>query len=533
MSFILVSSAIGATKPSIDKSTGAIVFDTDDTSKTFKVWNKGTGTLSYQVYVSSGATYFKVTPASGSSRGTVDARTHTVSVDFNTIPHGTTVTGQIAIICASANNSPQYINLTAQDAISRHIQLISIERGIDYIPGASDENAVTGNCDGLGLAGDFDCDGFVDFIDFAIFAQQWGQTGNGLRADISPSYKDGSVDINDFNVFSSHWLKDGRIGETYDFRFTIETDSSVGGVTFTTPDGLTYPDSNLDASRHITAKHNKQNGTTYWQYQEWFYEANGLDYYYPDGKYTINITYTDKSSDKTVVNFGIPNQPGSIAQPTQRPEIQYPLDTEGVVSPVQFSWAKCTDSNVNSIRLGFNSPSDSNQTEQEYGENAVKANPSILDPGTWFAELDFGRWYQVQNDNDITIEVGKASRRHTWFDITKGFGTFGGLKNHQLQLPDCTGTMVTFSLTGGGSATVEGYPDIQSDCSFANVVLSGTTDKSVLTITPQPGAITSVVNIEVDGPIKTIDARNVNLIGDINISGGCGMITLNNIPGSR
>lgn len=531
MSVILASSAIGLAKPSIDKSTGAIVFDTDDTSKTFKVWNKGTDTLSYQVYVSAGATYFKVTPTTGQARGTVDAKTHTVSVDFNTIPHGTTVTGQITIICTSANNSPQYINLTAQDAISRHIQFISIEQGIDYIPGASDENAVTGNCDGLGLAGDFDCDGFVDFIDFAIFAQQWGQTGNDLRADISPSYKDGSVDINDFNVFSSHWLQDGRIGETYDFRFVIETDSTVSGMNFTAPDGSTYPDGNQDPSRHINATRNNQNGINYWQYQEWFYEANGLNRY-PDGKYTVNVTYTDNTSDETVVNFGIPNQPGSIAQPTQRPEIKYPLDTEGVVSPLQFTWAKCSDSNVNSIRFGFDNPSDSNLTEQDYGKDTVKANALNLDPGNWFAELDFGRWYQVQNDNDIKIEVGKASRRHTTFDITKGFGTFGGLKNHPLQIADCNSKMVTFTLTGGGSAVVEGDPNIQGDCSFANVILSGTTKNSVLTITPQSGAKTSVVNIEADGPIKTINARNVNLTGDILINGGCAMITLNDISGS-
>jgi hypothetical protein len=531
LSVILASAAIGLAKPSIGKSTGAIVFDTDETSKTFKVWNKGTTTLNYEVYVSSGTKYFKVTPATGQVRGTVDAKTHTVSVDFNTIPHGTTVTGQIAIVCTSANISPQYINLTAQDAISRHIQFISIEHGIDYIPGASDENAVTGNCDGLGLAGDFDCDGSVDFIDFAIFAQQWGQTGSDLRADISPSYKDGSVDIKDFNVFSSHWLKDGRIGETYDFRFIIEADSTVGGVNFTTPDGLTYPDGNQDPSRHINATHSSQNGINHWQYQEWFYEANGLNRY-PDGKYTVNVTYTDNSSDETVVNFGIPNQAGSIAQPTQRPEIKYPLDTEGVVSPLQFTWTKCSDSNVNSIRLGFNSPSDSNLTEQDYGEDAVKANALNLDPGNWFAELDFGRWYQVQNDNDITIEVGKVSRRHTTFDITTGFGTFGGLKNHLLQIADCNGKMVTFTLTGGGSASVEGDPNIQGDCSFANVILSGTTENSVLTITPQPGVKTSVANIEADGPVKTINARNVDLTGDILINGGCAMIALNDISGS-
>ncbi len=93
---------------------------------------------------------------------------------------------------------------------------------------------------------------------------------------------------------------------------------------------------------------------------------------------------------------------------------------------------------MNSIRFGFDSPSDSNLTEQDYGEDAVKANALNLNPGKWFAELDFGRWYQVQNDNDITIEVGKVSRRHTAFDITTGFGTFGGLKNHQLQLRTAT-----------------------------------------------------------------------------------------------
>ncbi len=533
MSIILASSAIAlADNPSIGKSPGQIIFDDKDgTSKNFKVWNKGTDALNYQVSVSDGAKYFKVTPVSGHSRGTTEAQAHTVTADFNTIPHGTTVTGRIKITCSSAHNSPQYIDLSAHDAISRHIQLISIEQGIDYIPGASDENAVAGNCDGLGLAGDFDCDGLVNFSDFAFLAEQWRQTGSDMRADISPANKDGSVDINDLDAFCTNWLKDGRIGETYDFRFTIETDNTVDDVNFITPDGFTYPDSNLDTSRHITKSRDTQNGISYWRYQEWFYEANGLDNY-PDGKYIVKVTYTDHNSDETIVNFGIPKQAGSIAQPTQRPELTSPLHDSGVVSPLQFAWAKCSDSNVNSIRLGFRNALDSNTTEQDYGENAVKADSSKLNPGRSFAELSFGRWYNVQNDNDVTIEVGKTSRSHIAFDITKGFGTFGGLKNHKLQITDCQGKMVTFALTGGGSATVEGDSNVQGDCSFANIVLSGTTENSVLTITPQPGTKTSIVNIEADGPIKTINARNVNLTGDILINGGCAMITLNDISGS-
>ena len=200
MSIILASSAIGLAKPSIGKNVDEIAFDTNDTPKTFKVWNRGSGTLYYYLFVTKGATYFNVTPTSGtSSHGAVGVCT--VTADFNAIPHGTTVTGQIEIIDAMDVNSPKYIDLTARNVISKHIQFIQIEHGIDYIPGASDENAVAGNCDGLGLAGDFDCDGSVDFLDFAFFANQWRQTGSNLRADISPSYKDGSVDQNDLQVF--------------------------------------------------------------------------------------------------------------------------------------------------------------------------------------------------------------------------------------------------------------------------------------------------------------------------------------------
>ena len=530
MSIILASSAIGLANPSIGKNPGQIVFDDKTgTSETFKVWNKGTGTLSYKVSVSVGSKYFKVTPTTGKSDGTGDTQTHTVTVDFNAVPHAATVTGRIKITNTSDVNSPQYIDLTAHDAIARHIKFISIEQGIDYIPGENDAN---GTCDGLGLAGDFDCDGFVSFSDFATFAEQWRQTGSDMRADIYPDYKDGVVDLNDLDVFCENWLKDGRIGETYDFRFAIETDSTVSTVNFTTPDGNTYPDSNADTSRHIAMSRNKENGIYHWRYQEWFYEANGLENY-PDGKYTVKVTYTDNNSDQTIVGFGIPKKPGSIAKPTQRPEIIYPtMNDENAVSPLAFTWAKCSDANVNSIRLGFRNSRDSNMTEQDYSENAVKTNSFKLTPGRSFAELNFGHWYQVQNDNDVPIEVGKTSRSHIAFDITKGFGAFGTIKNHQLQVADCKGKIVTFTLTGGGKGVVEGDPNIQDDCSFAKITLTGTTNKSVLTITPQKGAKATIGSIESDGPIKTINAAGVNVTGDININGTAASIVLNDISGS-
>jgi hypothetical protein len=79
---------------------------------------------------------------------------------------------------------------------------------------------------------------------------------------------------------------------------------------------------------------------------------------------------------------------------------------------------------------------------------------------------------------------------------------------------------------------VESDSNVQGDCSFANIILSGTTDKSVLTITPQKGTKTTIGSIKSDGPMKTIDARNVNVTGDILINGSCSMIALNDISGS-
>ena len=59
-------------------------------------------------------------------------------------------------------------------------------------------------------AADLDCPDGVNFIDFAIFAEQWGQdncnpsNGNCQGADINNS---GTVDFWDFEIFTQHWLE--------------------------------------------------------------------------------------------------------------------------------------------------------------------------------------------------------------------------------------------------------------------------------------------------------------------------------------
>jgi len=50
---------------------------------------------------------------------------------------------------------------------------------------------------------DFDNDNFVNFIDYAVFAGNWLQTGTGLSGDFD---EDGSVDVNDLAHFCEYWL---------------------------------------------------------------------------------------------------------------------------------------------------------------------------------------------------------------------------------------------------------------------------------------------------------------------------------------
>jgi lysophospholipase L1-like esterase len=49
-------------------------------------------------------------------------------------------------------------------------------------------------------------DGIVDFIDFAILADQWRQTPGTPSADIAPQWGDGVVDYNDLGLMTQQWL---------------------------------------------------------------------------------------------------------------------------------------------------------------------------------------------------------------------------------------------------------------------------------------------------------------------------------------
>ena len=53
--------------------------------------------------------------------------------------------------------------------------------------------------------GDFSDNCVIDFVDFAIFAENW--LSDDTATDIAPPYRDGIVNINDLLLFMDHWLE--------------------------------------------------------------------------------------------------------------------------------------------------------------------------------------------------------------------------------------------------------------------------------------------------------------------------------------
>ena len=88
--------------------TQSIVIGDNAPSQTFTVSNSNTGTLNYSIDIG-GATWFSVTPASGSSVGEADA----ITVNFDTIalPAGTHM-GIISVVDATSGNSPMSLSVT-------------------------------------------------------------------------------------------------------------------------------------------------------------------------------------------------------------------------------------------------------------------------------------------------------------------------------------------------------------------------------------------------------------------------------------
>lgn len=114
-------------------------------------------------------------------------------------------------------------------------------------------------------------------------------------------------------------------------------------------------------------------------------------------------------------------------------------------------------------------------------------------------------------ERSFTITVTKTPE-----DFRSEFGLVRGKVMASPALADVDGDQVIFTLTGGGSGKVYGYGN-----SFGNIILTGTTSKSVLTIKVKKGTGDGVViigNISSDGVIKSISAGTATLSGLVQLN---------------
>jgi hypothetical protein len=104
--------------------------------------------------------------------------------------------------------------------------------------------------------------------------------------------------------------------------------------------------------------------------------------------------------------------------------------------------------------------------------------------------------------------------------------SFDGSK--KVNFVDSDGDIVTVSLSGPGTGIIY-YPG-DSPCDAGTIVLSGTTDKSSLTITTKgKGAETAVDKIIVNGSLKAINALTTDLQNSIVVSGSIADVKLDDI----
>ncbi len=140
--------------------------------------------------------------------------------------------------------------------------------------------------------------------------------------------------------------------------------------------------------------------------------------------------------------------------------------------------------------------------------------PDTIVAGLWYlvAEADVAAAiWEADEDNNTGSEVDP--RELKW-----AFGTFDDRKGAKLAVRDGAGTLVTFSMGGGG------WGEIVGGSAFDEVIAHETTMKSSLKIASK--VPTAVVDIVVDEHVKSIIGKTVSLLGDIDIGGGVKAVTL-------
>jgi len=165
---------------------------------------------------------------------------------------------------------------------------------------------------------------------------------------------------------------------------------------------------------------------------------------------------------------------------------------------------------------------------------ARKTQSIFLEPGDedtyQFANVDMpdlppGQYWLIAlvDAAGAVAEVNEANNAAVSGQVQESawkFGSLNGQKGVALKLADANGSAVTFSIKGPGQGEVFG-PGLQ------RVVITGTDATSVITMTTGArGVHANVGDIVVNGFARGIDAADVTLLGNLDVTGGLSFLEL-------
>ncbi len=214
----------------------------------------------------------------------------------------------------------------------------------------------------------------------------------------------------------------------YEFTLEVVTDTSIVKVEFVTPGGAVYEIPQGETSDYIDelggyeiiTEQEIEAGESSWEWEIKARQEAGVAAF-DDGIYQIRCYYSATQYYQTSIPFLIPGTNDPLPQPTQKPEVTYPVHSTMVPfsSDFRMLWELCTDPAVNRIDVDFED--DYRGIDYEYELTVVDTStpPVELAGGFYDSEISFEHYYFVPDNGDgIPMVILKTSNINQWWSVS-------------------------------------------------------------------------------------------------------------------
>ncbi len=256
--------------------------------------------------------------------------------------------------------------------------------------------------------------------------------------------------------------------DIYEFQFDADTDSSVTNMFLITPDSEVIA---------IT------NNFTVYDYRTWIYiesSSNSLSDRFADGNYRIEVTYTNGSSESTIIPFAEDDGITPLADVTMQPLFSSPSPLQGAffvnTLPITLEW-DTIDAHANAFFI------DAYLNDYDYRNLGLYSDflwfadgplstrslaPEYFDAGEWDIEFWVGNVTLGTNNAGVLYGVSKAVESDYYFTVLDASGDEDedGQNNEQEHIAGTDPTnpssyfMITNCTAVGSGFMIEWHPSM-------------------------------------------------------------------------